>query len=187
MTSVLWRRLDQPGHEYVTLQSEKSGWLLSGVAVFEHEAQPCRLDYAIRCDEAWITRSADVSGWIGNRHVEATIVATKGRWTLNGQRCSSVDGCLDVDLNFSPSTNLLPIRRLNLAIGSEAAVRAAWLRFPSFTLEPLDQTYSRAGEQKFTYRSASFVADITTNADGLPLRYGEIWSADASLSAARRP
>ncbi len=32
---------------------------------------------------------------------------------------------LDVDINFSPSTNLPPIRRLNLGIGQEAKVRAA--------------------------------------------------------------
>lgn len=31
----------------------------------------------------------------------------------------------DLDLNFSPSTNLIPLRRLGLAVGAEAPVRAA--------------------------------------------------------------
>jgi hypothetical protein len=38
---------------------------------------------------------------------------------------------------FSPSTNLLPIRRLNLGVGQAAKVQAAWLRFLGFTLESL--------------------------------------------------
>lgn len=37
--------------------------------------------------------------------------------------------CVDIDLNFSPSTNLLPIRRFDLSVGASAIVRAAWLRF----------------------------------------------------------
>ena len=46
-------------------------------------------------------------------------------------------GCVDLDLNFIPSTTLLPVRRLGLAIGQSAEVQAAWLRFPGFTLVPI--------------------------------------------------
>ncbi|HSO74659.1 MAG TPA: putative glycolipid-binding domain-containing protein, partial [Blastocatellia bacterium] len=42
--SILWRRLDGPGHEFLRLSSEEDGWRLSGAAVFSHEQQPCRLD-----------------------------------------------------------------------------------------------------------------------------------------------
>ena len=68
--------------------------------------------------------------------------------------CPAVAGCVDLDLNFSPSTNLLPIRRLNLSVGQEAAVRAAWLRFPSFILEPLEQLYRRVDATTYRYESA---------------------------------
>jgi hypothetical protein len=40
----------------------------------------------------------------------------------NGAAVSAVEGCIDIDLKYSPSTNLLPIRRLNLAIGESAEV-----------------------------------------------------------------
>ena len=55
------------------------------------------------------------------------------RWLLNNEPVPSARGCLDIDLNFSPSTNLLPVRRLNLTVGHEATVRAAWLRRPDDT------------------------------------------------------
>jgi hypothetical protein len=125
------------------------GWVLAGSAVFAHEGQPCRLDYRIVLDADFRTRSAMVRGWLGEKDIDVTIEADAGRWRLNGVECPQVEGCIDVDLNFSPSTNLLPIRRLDLPIGDEAEVRAAWLRFPDFVLEPLPQVYHRTGERAY--------------------------------------
>jgi len=176
--AVLWRRNDIPGHEYSRLEQRESSWLLSGVAIFEYERLPCRLDYAITCDRSWHTKSANVTGRVGDRTIESRIeVDPRETWTLSGAPCPEVRGCIDVDLNFSPSTNLLPIRRLGLAIGQSAVVRAAWLRFPGFTLEPLDQTYTRTGERTYRYESSTgFVAEIVVNESGLPVSYGDIWS-----------
>ena len=70
-----------------------------------------------------------------------------GVWRLDGRQRPEVAGCIDLDLNFSPSTNLLPIRRLELPVGGEARIRAAWLRFPAFSLEPLEQVYRRLGDR----------------------------------------
>jgi hypothetical protein len=93
-----------------------------------HEEAPCRLDYTIACDDEWRTRAARVTGWIGDRAIESLIhVSDDGLWRLNGQDQPQLAGCTDVDLNFSPSTNLLPVRRLKLTVGQEAPVIAAWL------------------------------------------------------------
>lgn len=101
---------------------------------------------------------------------------------MNGEPASAVDGCTDVDLNFSPSTNLLPIRRLRLAEGGHAAVRAAWLRFPSFDLEPLEQEYRRTGPTAYRYESAggSFVRDLAVDDTGFVVDYPGIWSEEHS-------
>ncbi|MFL5384818.1 MAG: putative glycolipid-binding domain-containing protein [Longimicrobiaceae bacterium] len=172
--SILWRRLDLPGVESARLERAEGGWTLAGAAVFTHEERLCRLYYEVRCDAAWHTRTARVAGFVGGDGVEVAIEADgKGGWTMNGEACPRVDGCIDVDLNFSPSTNLLPIRRLGLGVGEEAAVRAAWLRFPSFALEPLEQRYVRTSEDAYRYESAggAFVRDLTVNADGFVTRY----------------
>lgn len=173
---MLWRRLDRPGHEHVELHTGA----LRGVALFTHEKQSCRLDYEVVCDASWATVFAAVNGLVGDRRIDVTVRAGDGHWYLNDVLVPGVDGCIDVDLNFSPSTNLLPIRRLNLRIGEEATVRAAWLRFPSFALEPLDQTYRRLAERRYRYESAGgkFVADIDVDESGMPLRYGDIWTVE---------
>jgi hypothetical protein len=105
-----------------------------------------------------------------------------GRWWLNQVEQPTVTECTDIDLNFSPSTNLLPIRRLGLAVGGAAEVRAAWLRFPSFTLEPLPQIYRRLDADTYRYESAGgqFVADLKVSTSGFVIDYPGIWQAEAA-------
>jgi hypothetical protein len=104
-----------------------------------------------------------------------------GDWTLNGELQPQVDGCIDVDLNFSPSTNLLPIRRLNLKVGEESQVRAAWLRFPNFRLEVLSQLYRHTAEHTYRYESGggSFVAELIVNDEGFVTNYPDLWEQES--------
>ncbi len=181
---VLWRRLDRPGHESARLRFDQLHWHLAGTAVFAHDRAPCRLDYVVTCDGGWRTVAARVAGWVGDRAVEVDLsVDAALRWRLDGTERPEVAGCIDLDLNFSPSTNLLPIRRLELAIGQAAAVRAAWLRFPSFILEPLEQTYRHTGGATYRYESAGgrFVADLEVNAAGLVTLYPGVWQIEAAI------
>jgi len=182
-TQILWRRIDTPGHEACRVFSCKKEWHLAGTTVFAHDHQTCRLDYSVICDADWNTLSGRVSGWLGNKTIDIDIaVAADHSWKLNGVECPAVLGCTDLDLNFSPSTNLLPIRRLNLDIGQKAEVKAAWLRFPSFELEPLPQVYRRLGESTFRYESAggSFVADLEVDASGFVTNYPDLWKAEVT-------
>jgi hypothetical protein len=177
--SILWRRLDHEGHELLRLLSDSNGWRLAGTAVFRFEGTPCRLDYEIVCDTEWRTRSARVEGWVGTESVRHEIsVDPSGRWRLDGVERPDLDGCVDVDLGFSPSTNTLPIRRLGLAVGEASPVRAAWLRFPGFALEPFEQVYTRLDESRYRYDSAGgqFVRDLEVDADGIILEYPDFWT-----------
>lgn len=181
--AILWRRLDQPGHESARLSLQETGWHLAGTAVFAHQQQPCRLDYLVVCDSQWQTVSGRVAGWVGDEGVEIELsVDSARRWWVNGTECPEVEGCADLDLNFSPSTNLLPIRRLNLAVGQEAEVTAAWLRFPSFSLEPLKQTYRRIAAATYRYESGggTFVRELPVHASGFVTDYPDFWTLEAA-------
>ncbi len=151
--------------------------------MFVYNQQPCRLDYLTVCDPEWKTISGRISGWIGDEAIQIEFSVNSDRhWWLNGIERPDVVGCNDIDLAFSPSTNLLPIRRLDLAIGQEAEVRAAWLRFPEFTLEPLEQHYRRTDASLYRYESAngSFMADLQVNALGFVTLYPGLWQVESS-------
>lgn len=180
--SILWRSIELKGHEACRLFSQEADWRLAGTAVFSHD-QPCRLEYVIVCDASWNTMLARVSGWVGKETVNIELAIDSERnWRLNGVERPAVAGCTDLDLNFSPCTNLLPVRRLNLSIGQEAPVKAAWLRFPSFELEPLAQVYRRVGESTYRYESGggSFVAELEVDAVGFVTNYPGFWLAEAT-------
>ena len=181
MITIVWHRLDLPGHEAAALEGRADGWHLTGAAALVHDGQPARLDYEIRCDTGWRTRSAVVTGWIGAAPAELVLTRDdEDRWRANGLHLPALDGCQDVDLGFSPSTNLLPVRRLALAVGDEAAVRAAWVRFPELTLEVLEQTYRRTAAREYEYESAggAFRRTLAVSGAGFVTRYPGLWEAE---------
>src|SRR6266550_3501637 len=116
-TRILWQRVDHPGHEISALEPHAGGWQLVGTVLVAHEGTPCQLNYSIQCDLHWQTQSVSIRGHVGAKQVSLGFTrSSASEWYSNGVRVPEVDGCIDIDLGFSPSTNLLPIRRLALAI-----------------------------------------------------------------------
>ena len=196
---VLWRRLDLEGHEAARLGTLADGHWLSGSAVFadtsaasgetstafgdedtmSREApRACRFDYAIGCDSRWRTRSVLIDGSIGAKIVRRTAsVDPDGHWICDRKARPDLEGCLDVDLAFSPSTNTLPLRRLDLAVGARATLHVAWLRFPELVFEPKEQTYTRLDATHYRFESdgGAFRAEIEVDTDALVVRYPGLW------------
>jgi hypothetical protein len=185
-TRILWQRLDIPGHEICVLDGNAEGWQLEGTALVAHDGCPCRLNYRIQCDIGWHTKSVLIDGQVGRQLISLEITRSlSNEWHSNGVPVPAVEGCIDVDLGFSPSTNLLPIRRLTLAIGSRATVRAAWVRFPELSVELLEQVYTRLDSNRYRYESANgaFRRDLLTSPDGFVLEYPDYWRTEALMSA----
>jgi hypothetical protein len=139
------------------------------------------LDYQVTCDTAWNTVLGRVSGWVGDKNIELEFASDPTRhWRLNETECVAVARCIDVDLSFTPATNLLPIRRLQLPIGKEAIVRAAWLRFPTFDFEPLEQIYLRvdAGIYRYETLAGKFVKELKVNEAGFVTQYPGFWKIE---------
>lgn len=179
--AILWRRLDAPGHDVCGLARSVSGWLLAGTAVFDSDGRACHLRYEVECDDSWRALRASVAGWVGIEAVALTIAAGPGKpWMLNDNVQPQAAGCVDVDLGFTPATNLIPIRRLALEIGEEATAPAAWLRFPDFVLERLDQHYRRTGSNAYAYRAPStgYAGTLEVAETGFITRYPGLWESE---------
>jgi uncharacterized protein len=89
----------------------------------------------------------------------------------------AIAGCLDVDLAFTPATNILPLRRLGLAAGESGEMTAAWVRFPALSIEPLPQRYTRLDARRVRYesRGGAFTAELEVDELGLVVRYPPLW------------
>ena len=180
---LLWRRLDVPGIEYFRLWDGPHGPRLAGTVIFAHDASPVRLKYGIACAPDWTTRGVHVVLTQGavTRHLKL-VADERQRWWRGAEEIAAVAGCLDVDLSFTPATNLLPLRRLGLAAGESRNVTAAWVRFPGLDIEPLAQRYSRLDERRLRYesRDGSFTADLDLDDLGLVVRYPPLWEQVAA-------
>ena len=79
MAVLLWRRLDEPGHDACALWRAATGWRLSGAAAFREAGLACHLRYEVLADAAWRTRRAIVAGTAGRGAVDLRIAsATRG-------------------------------------------------------------------------------------------------------------
>ena len=176
-----WRRLDLPGFDEARLQREPESWYLKGHAEFVEDGTRWELGYTATCGPDWVTTGAVVKGHSGRGAIEANLVRSgSGEWTLNGAAVPAVAGCSDVDLAFTPATNLLSIRRLDLTVGQQTEVVAAWLTFPEFSLTPLRQRYRRISQTTYDYAAPelAFAGILTVNPEGFVLDYAGLWRAD---------
>jgi hypothetical protein len=180
--TILWRRLDSPGHDACTLQTLDTGWRLTGMAVFLEEGRPCQLRYTVDCDAAWRTRRATVVGWMGTTALDVEIVSEPvGCWRFNGAEQHQVAGLVDVDLGFTPATNLIQLRRLDLEVGQGADAPVAYLRFPELRFEPMEQRYHRLTADEYDYRSPRFgyAATLRVSDPGFVTHYPDLWELEA--------
>lgn len=175
--SVVWRPLLWRGSDQCSLWRDVRGWRMEGIALATPaDGEPQQLRYAVHCAPDWTTREAtvDVRTPAGQRFLDLRM--RDGRWSLNGREVEALRGCLDVDLGFTPATNTLPIRRLELEPGESRDVIAAWVRYPELSVEPLSQRYTCLAADRYRYESGtSFSAELTVDDTGLVREYPGLW------------
>jgi hypothetical protein len=197
VASILWRRLDLEGHDACLLSeigllsasgqpSETDGGRsLRGQALFVQDGKPCSIAYEVTCDAGWHARSAHIEGFLGTQDLHYAIERlADGGWTLNGERQGEVAGLIDVDLGFTPATNLLAIRRFDLEVGMSTQAPAAYLTFPELRLVRLEQTYRRLDEARYAYAAPMFGYDeiLKVSPAGFVFDYPGLWRGAAHLA-----
>ena len=179
--TILWRRLDCPGHDSCCLHKSSDSWQLSGTAIFLFEQKPCLLSYEVNTDSNWKTCAASISGYVGKSIIALTIARTANQyWSINDIELQEAADCIDLDLGFTPATNLITIRRLSLAIGARSQAPAAWLDFPDLTLKQLEQHYCRLSHDRYEYTApdAGYADVLEVDDYGAIARYPQLWEQE---------
>jgi hypothetical protein len=184
-TSILWHDSRSGGAEVCILTSTEETNILRGTIVRPFDGEPAIVRYLVEADPTWRTMHV----WTELVMAETTRALElsadgEGHWSSADADLSDLDGCIDIDLGASPSTNTLPIRRLNLEQGQTRDVRAAWVRYPELTVEVLEQSYERLAADRYRYRSATFSAELTVEGNGLVVDYEGVWRAEARSTSA---
>lgn len=181
---ILWRRVDLPGHDACRLEQLDSGWLLEGFAAYRHETGAAvGFTYEAECDSEWRTVRGSVRFGAGSRTAGSTCRSEeirRGTGSSTGEITAGLEECVDLDLGFTPATNLFHVRRMGLGVGESADVPAAWLDFPDADLRILRQRYERRGASEYRYEALEFeYADtIPINETGFIARYPGLWEPE---------
>ncbi len=176
---VVWISSDPRGMEHCVVTREAGGWSLQGTIVRKFAEGASGITYRIETDNRWNTGKVLVEEQFRGENRELKISVNRGRWVIGDREDPALRSCKDVDLEASPATNTLPIKRAAIKVGSRVELNAAWVRFPSLRVVPLRQSYERLSGRRYVYRSASgFETRIETDGFGLVRRYGDYWTAE---------
>ncbi|WP_232077153.1 putative glycolipid-binding domain-containing protein [Variovorax sp. PBL-E5] len=182
VASMLWRRLGTPGHDVCRLERAGEHWQIDGAAVFRGEdGRAAQLHYRVRCDRAWHTQWGTVRGWLGGEAIDLSIVHdAHGGWKLNDTPVPELGHCVDLDMGFTPATNLLQLRRLHLAPGEASDAPVAWIDLDNGSLAELHQRYERRSESGYWYTAPRFdyAAMLEVTGDGFVRSYPKLWEAE---------
>ncbi|TMD43706.1 MAG: hypothetical protein E6I88_00745 [Chloroflexi bacterium] len=176
---VLWQGLASPSLERMIMTESEGGFELAGIIIQAAAGTSYVARYFVHVDGGWRTLDAMIEVENGTRRSVSLTRTPSGQWVCDGRAMPALHDCVDVDLEWTPATNTLPIRRLSLDAGGPREATAAWVRFPSLMVEPLVQSYERLGRRRYRYRSGAFSADLEVDDDGLVLQYGTNWQAVA--------
>jgi uncharacterized protein len=173
--TVNWLLVADSGSERADLWHESDGWTIEGtVKAFVDEL--IRVNYIVRCSPDWVTRAVAVRETRQDGERAFELVADDARrWWMDGESVPALEGCVDVDLGVTPSTNTLPIRRLRLEVGETAEIDAAWIRFPELDVVRASQQYTRLGDRRYLYQSRTFQAELDVDDLGLVVTYAGTW------------
>lgn len=177
-TVVRWREWDGEGIEHCVCREDGDGLTLEGVVVTTDEGL-FGAHYLVRTNAAFRTRDVWVA-FVGGPvlHVEAD---GEGHWRdVTGHRAlPALDGCIDVDIRITPSTNTLPIRRLKLDPGGGSDILVAYVPLPGqtagdFLPRRVEQRYTHLtpdGRYRYEGLGTGFVAELEVDDVGLVKDY----------------
>ena len=180
---VIWHRSSLASSEHAELIEQGNERRLRGLAVLPLGGEPCHIDYEVIVDSDWMPRSCRVSVVLPTHVCTIELRSDRvGHWEVNGNRGPYLEGCTDVDLGWTPATNTVPMRRLDLAIGDTASIVVAWVRFPELDVVANHPECTRLASDCWRYRSGDYDYELVTDAaSGLVLAYGDdLWKAVAT-------
>ncbi len=183
---LYWKPWDAPGCEHVRVSLRpgrgKQTVVADGLVLLYRDGLALRCHYRLTADGAWRARSLDLVVQIGGHQPRETTLNLsgdgKGRWRVDGAHEPGLDGCLDVDIQVTPFTNTLPIRRLELAAGEIADIRAVYVPLPDLVPVPAEQSYAclrplglSGGLYRYESQSSGFSADLAVDSGGFVVDY----------------
>ncbi len=172
---IIWEGVSHPSLEYCYMARIKTGWEFNGMVTAKLGGRGFGLEYVILVDSSFNTQSAKFHLLEGCNIRDMEIGIVNGEWLVDGIIQEDLAGCTDIDIQASPVTNTIPIKRAGLSDGCQTEIYAAWVKLPTLEVEKVSQRYMRINASEYFYSSGTFKARLLLNPSGLVTDYEGIW------------
>ena len=175
-----WLRiLDHAGVETVRFQRTSEGrHRLTGDVLALHEGQAMTVRYTLLADSHGRSVSLQLERTSGDAGRTLSLQRNPdGVWLGDGEPLPGLEDCDDIDLGMSPSTYMLPIRRMQAADRERMDVCAIRIRLPSLEVQRSAQRYTRldARHWRHQHRDSGSSATLEVDEAGVVTDYDGIW------------
>src|SRR5271155_4009177 len=141
-TDVGWTAIRWPGIEHVIVSAEATAWRAQGRVIMA-EDRLTSVDYDVRCDAAFRVTGLTISVTESSGRAELVLAADgDGHWQAGGTARPDLDGCIDLDIDCTPLTNTLPIRRLDWSAGQAHDLDVVYVSVPDLSVSRARQRYT---------------------------------------------
>jgi hypothetical protein len=177
---VGWTALRWPGLEHVIVSVDANGCKADSQLVMAEQGLTS-VQYQLSCGPGWRFTKLTIRASSAAADKTLTLaVNAGGHWLADGQPRPDLDDCIDIDINCTPLTNTLPIRRLDWSSAQSHDVDVAYVTVPELGLRRAAQRYTmltgdRSKAAAFRYESEAFSADLRADSDGFVINYPGIW------------
>ena len=182
---LYWLPEGEAGCEQLALTLEPDSVRALGLVLRGGEDGHFRCRYELEAAHDWRFRTLTISVATPETGAPRRLDLARdadGGWQVDGETAAELEGCDEVDIQVTPFTNSLPIRRLGLGKDESAELRVAYVPLPGLAPYAMAQRYTcleplTGAGGRYLYESveSGFRAELPVDADGLVTDYPELF------------
>lgn len=162
--------------EHLRLEVGAAGARADGQVVGLFDDRPLRLHYLLETASDWSVRSLRIEAFGGSQLALSS--DGQGNWRdAGGNPLPALASCVDIDIQATPFTNTLPVRRLGLDVGASSEISVVYIPVPALVVRPERQRYTRSSPNKYLFEGleSGFQAELEVDEQGLVVEYAGLF------------
>lgn len=175
---ITWNALAWNATETCVVASDDTGVRVEGhLSGRTEDDQPFEMSYLLELAPDWSVQHVLIKD-VRDEGNYLDLVREDGRWLdHDGIHLTDFDSCEFVDLNRTPLTNSLPIKKLRFEGGDPVVIDVLCIDMPALTMSRKSQAYTQLGAHTYRFQEPGFTADIVTDDNDLVAVYPDLFVA----------
>ncbi|HTE25133.1 putative glycolipid-binding domain-containing protein [Flavitalea sp.] len=173
----VWKGIQFNTSEYLKLTSSATDQEVRSFITGEVEGIPVHIEYQLKIDSTWKVSFIFIK-LISDTEQEIRLSSsTAGGWQADGVNMPGLDACTVPDISFTPFTNTLAIKRLDLQIGEQSEITVLYFDLPELMPKPMRQRYTRLDDRVYMYENvdSDFKAVLNIDEQAFVVDYPGLW------------